>query len=52
MVEGGVRKAVLFLQKKNQKDSDESGQWACTASRPMSQSQKSFCAAFFKKRLL
>jgi hypothetical protein len=44
--------AVLFLEKKNQKDFYYSGSGALTPSKPMAQSPKSFLVLFFKKELL
>jgi hypothetical protein len=49
--------ALLFVNKnrdarREAKDSFESGSWALVFSKPMAQIQKSFCAAFCKKRPL
>jgi hypothetical protein len=44
--------AVLFLKKKNQKDFFYAGPVAVAATAPQAESHKSFCVAFFKKRLL
>jgi hypothetical protein len=46
-----VKQAVLFLKKKNQKDFC-AWRWALSSPTLMTQHDKSFCGAFFKKRPL
>jgi hypothetical protein len=41
-----------LLKKKEPKRLFYSGPWALAATKPKTQFQESFCAAFFKKRLL
>jgi hypothetical protein len=40
------------VNKKKQKNFINAGPWALSATQPMAQQNKSFCGAFFKKRLL
>jgi hypothetical protein len=40
------------VNKKKQKNFAYPGAWALSATTPMPQHKRSFCAAFFKKRLL
>jgi hypothetical protein len=41
-----------FCEQKVAKKLYEIGSWALAATQPMAQHRKSFCGAFFKKRLL
>jgi hypothetical protein len=41
-----------FCEQKETKKLFYAGPWAVSATTPMAQHKKSFCAAFFKKRLL
>jgi hypothetical protein len=50
--EGFLKGRLLFVDKKKQKNFFYAGPWALPATMPMAQRNKSFCAAFFKKRLL
>jgi hypothetical protein len=43
---------LLFVNKKKQKNFVNAGQWALSRTRPLPSINKSFCAAFFKKRPL
>jgi hypothetical protein len=49
---GERREGLLFVNKKKQKNFIYAGPWALSPTQPMAQHNRSFCAAFFKKRLL
>jgi hypothetical protein len=48
----GRKVSATFCEQKVAKKLYESGLWAMSATTPITQHNKSFCGAFFKKRLL